>query len=134
MAIHAGQGTILQFGASAVAQVLEVDGPEASVETTSTVNLASTAKTKRPLLPDGGTLSATIQYDPADATHAALTTAINTYPQVASACSVIFSAASSPAASFSAYLTKFKPTGMNEEDNLQAEIELTITGLVTWPT
>jgi hypothetical protein len=134
MAINPGQGTILHFGASGLSQVVEVDGPEATVETKSTVNLSSTKKTYRALLPDGGTVSATIQYDPADLTHQALTTAINAWPQAPTSCSVVFNTLNTSTATFSAILVKFKPKGMNEEDNLEAEIELKITGTVTWPT
>lgn len=137
MAINPGQGTILQATVSstltAIAQVLEIDGPEATVEPKSTTNLASTAKTYRALLPDGGTISARVQYDPADSTHAFLASKINEYPQTAVAWAMIFNAQNAPTATFTAILTKFKPVGMNEDDNLEAEIELKITGLVTWP-
>lgn len=138
MAIHVGQGTILKFTVAgtltAVSQVLDVDGPEATVETKETTNLASTSKSYRALLPDGGTVSARIQYDPGDTTHLAFVTSINQWPQTPIACAIVFNTTTTSTATFTAILTKFKPTGMNEEDNLEAEIELKITGLITWPT
>lgn len=134
MPINPGQGAVFSFGASAVAQVVEIDGPEATVGTKSTANLASTSMTYRSLLPDGGTVSFTIQYDPASLTHQALQTAINAWPQAPTACTITFNATASPIASFNAIVTRFKPKGMNQEDNLEAEVELKITGLITWPT
>jgi hypothetical protein len=137
MAINAGQGTVLKFNTgsalTAIAQVVEIDGPEATVGTTPTVNLSSVSITKRALLPDGGKLSATVQYDPSDATHQFLHTKINQWPQTAFAGSVTFNDAGPGSATFNGLLTKFKPIGMNQEDNLEAEIEIDITGLVTWP-
>jgi hypothetical protein len=133
MAINIGQGTIFKFGTTACSQVVEVDGPEATVDTKETTNLSSTSKTYRAQLPDGGTVSATVQYDPADATHQAFHTAINAWPQAPTSCSIIFNTVNTSTATFSAILTRFKPKGMNEEDNLEAEIELKITGKVTWP-
>jgi hypothetical protein len=137
MAINAGQGTILKFAVSgtltALAQVVEVDGPDATVGTKETTNLSSVAKTYRATLPDGGTVTATIQYDPADTTHENLTAMINTWPQAAASGSVTFNTASgSHGAAFSCILTRFHPKGMNQEDNLEADIEFKITGVVTW--
>lgn len=130
MSINPGQGTTLSIG-SAVTQVLEVDGPETTVEPKETTNLASVVKSYRMLIPDGGTASCRIQYDPT--VHHTLTTLINAYPQVAQSCTVTFNDAGPGAATFSAFLSRFKATGMNQEDNLEAEIDLKINGLVTWP-
>lgn len=137
MAINAGQGTVLKFTVSstltAISQVVEVDGPDATVGTKETTNLSSTSKSYRATLPDGGTVTATIQYDPADTTHIALNTAINAWPQNAVAGSITFNTSSgSHGAAFNCILTRFKPKGMNQEDNLEADIEFKITGVVTW--
>ena len=49
------------------------------------------------------------------------------------ACKLVFpTATGTHNAAFSALLTKFAPKGMNEEDNLEADIELTLTGAITW--
>jgi hypothetical protein len=133
MAINVGQGTILTIATVVTTQVIEIDGPEATVGTKETTNLSSTVKTYRAQLPDGGTVSATIQYDPVAASHTALTTLINTWPAQPVACIITFNTvATTDKATFSAILTKFKPKGMNEEDNLEADIEFKVTGLVTW--
>jgi len=137
MAINVGQGTVLKATISAsltaIAQVLEVEGPEATQGTKETTNLGSTVKTFRAQLPDMGTVSASIQYDPADTTHQFLTTAINTWPQPAVVWNVLFNTVGgTDKAAFSALLTKFAPKGMNSEDNLEADIEIKITGIVTW--
>lgn len=136
MAINAGQGTVLKFTISstltAITQVVEVDGPDATVGTKETTNLSSTSKSYRATLPDGGTVTATIQYDPADTTHEALTTAINAWPQAAVGASITFNTTGSHGAAFNCILTRFKPKGMNQEDNLEADIEFKITGVVTW--
>lgn len=138
MAVNTGMGTVLKATISgiltAIAQVVEVDGPEATQETKSTVNLSSTVKTFRTLIPDGGTVTARVQYDPAGPTHQFLATAINTWPQTPAVWNIVFNDAGSGVCSFSALVTKFKPTGMNEEDNLEAELEIKITGPITWPT
>jgi hypothetical protein len=133
MAINVGQGTILKNGSTAVTQVVEVDGPAATVGTKETTNLSNTSKSYRAQLPDGGEVSATIQYDPADATHQALTTLINQWPQALTTYSVTFNTtAGTDKATFSAILTEFHPKGMNTEDNLEADIKFKVSGVVTW--
>ena len=136
MAINVGQGTILKMivggNSTAVAQVLEVTGPEVNVGAADTTNLGSTSKRKRAQLPDAGPLSFSVQYDPADNTHIAITTLVNTWPQQTAACEVDFNTANAHKASFQGFVSKFAPKGMNTEDNLEADVELTIDGLVTW--
>ncbi len=135
-AVYAGQGTVLKMTISstltAIAQVTEIDGPGMSTGTKETTNLASTIITRRAQLPDPGTISATIQYDPTDATHTFLTTTAGSWPQAAVACEIDFPVSTTHKAAFSAILTKFAPKGMNEEDNLEADIELQVTTAITW--
>jgi hypothetical protein len=137
MAINVGQGTVLKATISStltvIAQVTEIDGPAVEVGAKETTNLASTSKTYRAQLPDSGTVSFTIQYDPANTTHTQLTAWANTWPQTLIVWNVLFNTTGgSDTAAFSAFLTKFKPKGMNEEDNLEADVELKLSGLVTW--
>jgi hypothetical protein len=137
MAVNIGQGTVLSMTISttltAIAQVLEISGPEVTVGAKETTNLASTVKTYRAQLPDSGKVTFSIQYDPASTTHTALTTAVNTFPQAAVNWKMLFNTvAGTDAAAFSAFITKFAPKGMNTEDNLEADLELQVTGLVTW--
>lgn len=134
MAVSPGQGATLKMTISstltALAQVVEIDGPGMEVGTKEITNLGDTVKKYRAQLPDGGEINATIEYDYADATHAFLATTVGTWPQAAVACEVNFTA--SHKAAFSAVLTKFAPKGMNTEDNLEADITLKVTGAVVW--
>jgi hypothetical protein len=136
MAVNFGQGTVLKATISsvltAIAQVLEITGPEVNVGSKDKTNLGDVSKRKRPQLPDSGPVSFSIQYDPADATHTFLTTQVNTWPQPLEVWEVDFNTGSPHKASFLAFLSKFGPKGMNEEDNLEADCELVIDGLVTW--
>lgn len=137
MAINVGQGTVLSMTISstltAIAQVLEISGPEVTVGAKETTNLGSTSKSYRAQLPDSGKITFSVQYDPAGTTHQALTTAVNTWPQLPVAWKILFNTTGgSDAATFSAFVTKFAPKGMNTEDNLEADVELQVTGLVTW--
>lgn len=134
--VWAGQGTVLKATISssltAIAQVLEIDGPGIEVGTIETTNLGSTSKSRRAQLPDSGKITATIQYDPTDTTHQFLTTTILTWPQAAITWELLFpSAVGSHNYQFSAILTKFAPKGFNEEDNIEADIELELTGTIT---
>lgn len=132
MAIHPGQGTVLQVGTGAISQVVEIDGPRIVVPTKPTPELASQWGTHRALIPEGGALRALIQYDPNDETHYYLTWAISQYPQQPQVCGVTFNCSPPSAVSFQALVTEFNPQGMNQEDNLEAWIELKVTGPVTW--
>jgi hypothetical protein len=137
MAINVGQGTILKMTISssltAIAQVVEISGPEVTVGKKEKTNLSDVAVRKRAQLPDGGTVSFTIQYDPADSTHTALTTAVNSWPQAAVVWNQIFNTvAGTDKAVYTAFITKFAPKGMNQEDNLEADLELEIDGVPTW--
>jgi hypothetical protein len=137
-AVYAGQGTVLKATISssltAIAQVVELDGPACTTGVKETINLGSTSITKRAQLPDGGTISGTLQYDPTDTTQVFLTGLITTWPQSVSAWEMIWPAAISGThmVSFSGILTKFQPKGMNQEDNLEADFEITISGVPTF--
>jgi len=137
MAVNVGQGTILKATISstltAIYQLLEVDGPGIEIGTKETTNLGSTTKTYRAQLPDSGELSFTVQYDPADTTSTSfLQTAIMTWPQAAVVWTLNFNTLASHLWTFSAILTGFKPKGMNEDDNLEADLKLKLTGAITF--
>ncbi len=139
MAIVPGQGTILKTvvntnANTAIFQLVEMDGPTAETGSKEITNLGDVVKKYRAQLPDAGEITGTIQYDPADATHHELTLMINAWPQAARAWVEVLPTANNSALTFSAFLTKFSPKGMNEDDNLEADISLKLTGLITWPT
>ncbi len=136
MAVNVGQGTILKATISsvltAIAQVLEISGPDITTGAKETTNLGSTSKSRRAQLPDTGPITFTIQYDPSDTTHQFLLTQINTWPQGLVAWELVFNTSPAHNYSFNAFISKLSPKGMNEEDNLEADIELTISGIVTF--
>jgi hypothetical protein len=133
VAINIGQGTILKNASAAIAQVLEVDGPDVTVPAVDSSNLSSVVRAYRPGLPDSGKLTFTIQYDPAGATHTALTTAISAFPQALVVWTLLFNTVGgADSAAFSGFLTKFHPKGMNQDDNLEADVEIQASGAVTW--
>jgi hypothetical protein len=136
-AVHYGQGAVLSMTIStvmtAIAQVVELEGPGLSVGIKPTVNLGSVSITKRGQLPDGGSISGTLQFDPTDTTQTFMTTLIQTWPQPATASQITFPMVTGThLVAFSAILTKFQLKGMNQEDNLEADFEMEITGLPTW--
>jgi hypothetical protein len=134
MAINVGQGTIIEMTISssltAIAQVTEISGPSIEVPGIDKTNLADVARRFRAGLPAGGKPAFTIQYDPTNTTHEAMITAISSWPQVALVWNILFNtAATTDKAVFTAFLTKFDPKGMNQDDNLEADVELQIDGL-----
>jgi hypothetical protein len=136
-AVYYGQGAVLKMTIAsvltAIAQVVELEGPAITVGIKETTNLGSTSIRKRGQLPNSGTISGTLQFDPTDTTQTFLTTLINTWPQPPTVSEIDFPMVTGThKAAFSAILTKFSLKGMNEEDNLEADFEMEIDGLVTW--
>jgi len=138
MAIYPGQGTILQGtianNSTAMFQIVELDGPTAEIGTKEITNLGDVVKKYRAQLPDMGEVTGTGQLDPANNTHQNLFTLINTWPQAASTWKVIWPTVNNSTVSFSGIFTKLSPKGMNEDDNLEFDFSIKITGLNTWPT
>jgi hypothetical protein len=133
--VNPALGTILKatIGSSltALAQVLSIDGPSMEQGTRETTHLGTVSwKTFAGTISDGGEISATILFDPADSTHAAMITAITT--TVAFVWNLIFADTGAGTFSFSGILTKFATTGMEVEANLEAQITIKITGAVTF--
>lgn len=131
-------GTVLQLSIATVltpiAQVVTVEGPEMSMGTVETTHLGSTAKTKRTTIFDGGKVSATVEYDPNGTTHTALEALIHTAKGTPDSWKLVYADGKTTPANhaFSGYLTSFKPTGIEVEGVLQAEIEIEISGAVTF--
>jgi hypothetical protein len=139
MATLPGEGTLLQMGDGAgtevfttIGQRVSIEGPETTVEAVEKTNLDSTMKEYRPSkVPDPGTLSMTIQYDPANVGHTSLKTRSRT-PTVNNYRLVFNNETTTrPHMQFAAFVTSFNPTGMEVEENLQAEVEFQVTGAFT---
>jgi hypothetical protein len=136
MAVNIGQGTILKATISdtltAIFQLVENEGPEITVGGKDKTSLADVAVRMRAQLPAGGKPTFKVQYDPADPTHQWIVTTVTTFPQPTAAWSLICNTQSGSAGfSFNAFVSKFGLIGMNQEDNLEAEVELTIDGVPT---
>ncbi len=134
MAVNVGQGTILKMTISAsltaIAQVTEIEGPEVTVPAIDKTNLSDVYKRWRPGLPEPGKVSFKIQFDPADTTHQALSTAANTFPQPIVAWTITYNTQSGTAHdSFTGFVSSYKKTGMNQEDNLTGELEIQMDSL-----
>lgn len=137
MAINIGQGTIIKATISStltvIAQAVEADGPGITVPKIDKTALADVARRYRGGLPDADPLTFTVQYDPTNTTHEALVTMISTFPQTAVAWNVLFNTVGgTDTAVFTGFLTKFHPKGMNQEDNLEADIEVQPDGIPTF--
>jgi hypothetical protein len=135
--VYYGQGAVLSMTIAtvmtAMAQVVELEGPGLAVGIKPTSNLGSTSIQKRGQLPDGGTVSGTLQFDPTDVTQTFMTTLIQTWPQPLTAGQITFPMVTGThKVTFNSILTKFKIKGMNQEDNLEADFELEISGLPVW--
>ncbi|WP_422923748.1 hypothetical protein [Singulisphaera sp. PoT] len=134
MAKNPGLGTKLKHGVagtppvySEIAQVSKISGPGGEVGTRETTDLDSTAKEYEPTLYDGGEISFTVYYDPV--MHALLFTLWTTPSK--ELWQLVFNDSVHTTFSFKAILTKFSPTGMEVEGNLEAEITIKISGPVT---
>src|SRR6478752_7344362 len=78
MGLVQAKGTLLQHGVpgtppaityTTIAQRVSIDGPEMSVAEIDATDLDSLAMESEPGLPDAGSVSMTINYDPKSATH-----------------------------------------------------------------
>jgi hypothetical protein len=128
------QGTLLGYGGTPTTIVgrVELDGPETDRVAVKTTDLDTTvAHTFRPSqLYDGGSLTGTLFYDPAQATHIHLQTDIT---GAAETWTLTYSDGSK--FSFSGFLTKFKPldsVAAGDEDNLKATFEIKVSGAITF--
>jgi hypothetical protein len=131
---HGVAGTPITY--TILAQLMSIDGPESEMGTVPTVNLGSTAKTYRKTLFDGNEVSCEMQFDPKSDTHLLLTGLFygNTQLGAGEPWQIIFAdATNGPSkATFTAIITKFGPSGIEPESNLQAKLTIKISGLVVW--
>lgn len=132
-ATQPAKGTILQLSISStyttVAQNVSLDGPDSEVGTRDTTHLLSTAKTFAPTIPDGGTVSGTLLYDPRDTTHDALFGLI--WAPAVSLWKLTFADTGQTTFAFNGILTKLTPTGIEVEANLEASFEIKVSGVIT---
>jgi hypothetical protein len=126
MAVNIGQGTILKIGGNAVFQVVEIAGPDYSVPKVEKTNLADVYRRYRAGLPEVGTATFTLQYDPSNSGHMGLTNAIEQFPQTLQMISILFNTANgNNAFNCNGFISKFAFQGMNQDDNLEVAAEIT---------
>jgi hypothetical protein len=138
MPLVQGKGTLLQHGVAGtpivyttIAKRVSISGPEMSVAEIDATDLDSLAMESEPGLPDAGSISLTINYDPESATHQLLFDLVFT-PTVELWQLVTKDGTKFP---FSGWLSKFSPTGMEVNGKLTADIEIRVTGVIepTYP-
>ena len=132
--VNPGKGTVLSHGVTTtytnVAQRVSLDGPEMEVGKADTTHLDSSCKTSRPTIADPGELSGKLWYDPQDAIHKLLFGFIGTTSNTEEFKLVFADATNGPTTwAFNAWLSKFKPTGMEVESNLEADFTLQLISI-----
>lgn len=141
--VWAGKGTLLQHGVgtgpvvwTTLAQRVEIDGPEMEVGTRETTHLDSAARTFGATILDTGEVSMTLDYDPGEPTHTLLTGLLTGQTveqwQTVDTDVITGGVAAGSTIAFLGILTKFKPTGMTVDDNLQAEVSIKGSGVPTF--
>lgn len=115
---------------TAIAATDSIDGPDPDVEIVDVTDLNSgTGKVKGVTgYTDSGTAGGSVFFDPADATHKAITAYLTT--PASSLWKLVFPDGGSTTWSWTAYVTKFKPS-LKVGEFLKADFSMAITGLVT---
>jgi predicted secreted protein len=124
-------GTILKRNAVLVAEALEINGPEQSLEHVDVTNMDSPSFFMEilPTIKKPGVVVVEFNYIAQNATQkGVLTDYQNRTLQV---WTITFSDAAPTIASFSAYVTKWHPIA-KVKDQLKLQVELTISGAVTY--
>ncbi len=135
MSVNVGQGAVLKATISStltpIVQVKNITGPEITVGAGDKTNLADVMHRFRPQLPSPGKLTFAIQHDPADTTHQWLYDQVFLWVQPYVAWALILNTATGTAGfTFSAFITKFGESEMNQDDDLMADLELQVDGLI----
>lgn len=134
------QGTLLKIGDgeasesfTTITEVMEISGPELSLDTTDATTHDSTAGWEEVIatILRSGEVSLTIQYSPTDSTHNASTGLIKDMTdRTLRNFQLVFPDASSTTFSFSAYVIGFSPSAP-ADDKLTAEVALKASGQPT---
>ena len=133
MAYTPGKGSLLQLSISAsfttVAQITKFTPPASEMGTVETTIITDAAKTFMATILDSGEANFTIEWDPANATHAELWR-IHQSGELAS-WKIIFNDAGACVATFSAILTKFPIDEVDVESVVQIPVTLRVSGTIT---
>lgn len=122
-----GLGATLTVNAVSTFALQKIGCPEIAVDTVETSVLASTWKTFIAALIDGGEVTGTVIFDYLDTTQAAIIALIG-----GAAVPVIITFKNTHTMTFSALLTKFKPSDLTTGDLLTADVTFKVTGPITF--
>ena len=132
MAYLKSQGcSIWRMGSSpqvAIGQVVSISGPDGSVGEIDVTHLASTGKEYIGALPDFGTISMEVVWDPTETTHAAIWA--DFLAQTVSSYQIRLSDSPQSTLTFSAYPSAYA-ANLATDDKVGATISLKISGSVT---
>ncbi|WP_013627815.1 phage tail tube protein [Rubinisphaera brasiliensis] len=133
MATIPGEGTILKVDVSdtltAIANVINVSGPDSSVPEVENTTISANSKQYRPgKIPEAGTIDCSIYFDPADSGHQALLTLAKTPATVS--WQVTWSDGST--LDWEGFLTSISFSGMEDESDLMADFSVRITGQIAF--
>ena len=92
--------------------------------------MGSVEKSFRGTIHDAGEITATIEFDPADASHSTLITIVKS--GATATWKLVWADAGAGQFTFSGFVTRFEPSGMQVEENVVAEITVKLTGAITF--
>ena len=133
-----GKGTLLKMKISgtftAIANRVEIEGPDAELGIRKTTNLDSTFEGKRPTVPDLGQVTMTVFYDPNDSAHGTARARVFSPPSAPDLFEIIWADGDTTPSqdAFSGYITKWTPTGIKVDDTLQAKVTIELTDAYTF--
>ena len=134
MAKYSAYGTVLERGATTIAQVTNISGPGLSLDTEDVTSHDSTAAWEEVVgtILRSGEITLDIVYDPAAATHknAAGGLLADLVARTAQTYSLIFTDAADTEWTFSAFVVGFEPD-MPHDGALTASVSMKITGKPT---
>lgn len=113
---------------NAIGDVLSISGPDGQAQEIDTTNLDSAAKEFLMGLPDNGSITVEMNYDPADAQQAGLLTDRNNQTQ--RNFEIVFSDPGTTTFSFAAFVTQWA-TASAVDDVSKLSSTLRVTGIVT---
>ncbi len=136
--VLAGKGTKLQMKLSGsyvdIAQVTEVEAPGSSVEVRDTTDLSMPMRAFRPAVVDPGKLTGKLFYDPSDANHAIMINRVRTPASALDEFKLVYVSdglTTHAEIEFKGFFTKFHPTGIVVEGNIEADFEIQSTDTLT---
>ena len=131
MSAFIGAGTVLKLDGVEIAEVVSIAGPTMQVASVDVPGLnVMDGKRSVPGIPDYGEVSATINFNPATATHATLLGLIAT--PMNKDWSIAWSNDEESLASWNGHLTGLSVGSTESETILTADVTIKVNGAITW--